>query len=743
MSFALGTIFTKLEAETGSFLKGFAGAAKTIEKFSRDVKKAANEVAQVGTALTALGAGALALASTVDGPTKKAMDGMKAATTGLAVEVARTLLPAVESVTASIRSLADWFAGLSPGTKQMISDFAIFAAQAALVGTALSKVAGLAAGISGAVASLAKAIAGVGIGPILGIALAVGAVIATVLVLHKAWRENWGGIQKHAQAFLQWLQDTWADVFGGLGQWADKLALRVLDAFDSIASAAQSMFEGLGWDGLASAAKSAKEMFRTLREDVQSKGLGGVVKSIVKDMAETGKVAGLALKKELEIVLKNFGFDDFLKSTGKSHSGVKAAPAPDFSAAGAGAGESAGVVGAFAAGAAGAKKAATGFWKGMGTAGEKAIEAVGDITRDLWGDWVRKWKEVGNRTMAEVTAALQIGVGTITNAMGDAGQVIQSALKGFQTGGIWGAIIAIIAEILVRLESFKAVLAEIDAMFKQSVSNINEGLKGLFNGLGKIFSFITQLMNAIEGVINAIVIPIANAIGGVLSMLAKVLQPIVGVFNSLAAVVGPIVKLLVSLVSALTPLAPIFEMIGAVMKVVGIVITTVMIGVGYVVNGILEALWHIFAGLGWNELAKGVSELGRIDVAGLTQSLEKQVADVFGANKGGVGPMVDAAHGAADSLNKLSGAADPAKDFMSNLSNVPSWYKTNEARYNAADPAGGGGGGGGLMNPQGRTTIINIQSVNVSGADPKTFVQQLEKESYRQTGSRVLTAPTS
>lgn len=741
MAFSLGTIFTKLDAETSSFLKGFAGASKTVERFAKQVKQAASQVAQVGTALTAMGAGALALAATVDGQTKKALDGMKAATTGLAVEVSRTLLPAVQSMTESIRALADWFAGLSPGTKQLISDFAIFAAQAALVGMALSKVAGLVSGVSGAVAALVKAIAGVGVGPLMGIALGIGAVIAAVLVLHKAWRENWGGIQQHAKAVLQWLQDTWADVFGKLGKWADALALKVLDAFDSIATAAQRMFEGLGWDSLASAAKAAKEMFRTLREDVQSKGLGGVVKSIIEDMAETGKAGGLALKNEFQLIMKELGIEDLFKSAGRSHSGRAAKTITGFAEKG-GIQKMPGVLsaseGSVLALAATSKRHTPGQRLGQtstAVAGEGAMEAaktwwegIENASSPALAQFAGRLKLFWDEAVAQLGAAVMGGVNKLSSMLGDVGDLMQAGIQGFQSGGIWGALIALILELLSKFERWGEVLDMAQAAFQKLLADLGPGLNAIIDAFKGLISALQPLANLIHGILNpvllilaqalrgigalislitAVLAPVLSLIGGIFAWVAKVIEPVTAAFETVVQALTPIIEILGSLLGVLTPLEPVFRLIGWVISFVALSILGTINVIGLIINAIANSMV--------------------IDTPKIQAQMAQIWKDMGNFEGKSLDPVGTGAVKAAEGLEKLNQA------FMETLSNVPSWYKVAQARYDAAD--GGGWGVASMGGSRGQTIIIS-GPVTIAASDPAKFGEALQREAYRQTGNR-------
>ena len=192
-----------LTAQTGEFAKGMSDALKSVERFSKEVKKAAGDAMSIGASLTAVAGGALKLASDVSGPTKRALDELSASTKQLAVPLAEALVPAVREASNVIRGIGQAFKELSPETKRAVVTVLEVGAAMTAVGAIVGKLASTVNLLAGVFSGVFSAVAAIGIGPLLGIVAAIGAVIGAIALLHRAWRQNWGGIRETTAAVVE------------------------------------------------------------------------------------------------------------------------------------------------------------------------------------------------------------------------------------------------------------------------------------------------------------------------------------------------------------------------------------------------------------------------------------------------------------------------------------------------------------------------------------------------------------
>ena len=749
MALSLGSLYVSLNADASGLVKDFSKATKAVEKFAKDVKRGATELASVGTALTAVGGAALALASTVDGQTKRAMDGLKASGTALAVEVSRTLLPAVKALTDQLRAAADWFAGLSPETKEAISRWAVLAVQAGALAMALGRVATLGATAAGALSGIAKAVAAFGVGPLLGVVAAVAAIAAAVAALHAAWRTNWGGIKDYVRKFLQWFSDAWNQVFGDLGDTLDKWAIKFLSVIERTLANASRVSKAAGKENelFGAGAMATKKELEAMRKTLEQKGLGGVVKSIVQDMADTGAAAGRAFVDEWKQILKDMGLDSILDKKGKSHSGT----APKELAGFGGGVDSSNFMSLNKAAAKQLEQAearrkasrisptsvakfdklstlyAADYWK--------AVEGKSTWQRfsDAAGKFADEWKERFLKAGTDIAGAAHQAAGTIMSRMGEVGGVINSVVQGFQSGGVWGAIIALIAEVITRLEGFAQVVEWLNATFKQTIGNISKHTQGLFDGISKVAESIHKVAGALEGALGSVLKPIFDLVGQVLGSIASLFEPLVPVLEALGEVLKPIGALFQVIGLALDALKPVLIIVGTVLKVVALVVMGIMYAMASVWNGILTFIYNLLTHIDPNA-AKELSGSGIFaNTAKMKEDMDKLALSIAEPFMGPAQQLEVAGTGAAAGMNA---AADAANQFAESLSNVPTGYKVAAARFAATQAVGSGWDV--FQSPK---APIVIENLTIQADDPKGFLEKLKvyeaRSSFRQRGTTV------
>lgn len=753
MALRIGSLYVSLTANSTGLVKGFADAAKAAEKVAKDVKKASSEVAQVAGTFAALGGAAVKLASSVDGPTKKAMDGLEKSTKLLAVQVADMLLPAVREVGAMFQRAASAVAGLDPETKKSISNFAVLAVQLALAGKAMSLVASVSSQVLGAMRAVAAVIAGIGVGPLLAIVATLAVVAAGIAALHYAFRTNLGGIADAWKSLLDWLGSTWNGVFegvlSGLNSWAIQVTLifrGVIGLMEKVARARGDTQAAAGY-GVAG---------RVIETSLATFGGVGMLKAAAVQGLELGKAVGDAFVDEWKRILSGMDLGGMFKG-GKTISlgrgmGAAAAKGPAISGAvsrdfgginagGAWLHEMDKLAKDTAKGAAAVDKARLLEMKSrlaIASDLEKQKRIAGAIQSGTTATLSKPDRGVADQQMAATMsdavnasswgaamATLEAGLqGSLTfgrelqvwgarmsgllgssgkQILGAVGDLVDSVVQGAQAGGVWGAIIAAFMEIAKKtasamkfLDTAMAFVGKLAEMVEPLVAPIFDALTdvlaAVLNAIGPLFAALQPLFDAFSAIIKDLM-PIFDGLGYVIQALS------------------PILELIGRLVQALEPLIKvIFEIIGGVLKVVATVVL-----------GIIIAANEIAAAFG-DEAARAESD--RL----------KGIVDKMWNPNDGAAQAEARANTRATIENTAATEANTAVTNES-LTNVPSGYKLALARFNAdmgitgsAAFVGAGAGGG--------TTINGDVYVTTDGETVEQIAEDARREAARELGQQ-------
>jgi phage-related minor tail protein len=747
MALRIGSLYVSLTANSTGLVKGFAEAAKAAERVAKDVKRASAEVAQVAGTFAALGGAAVKLAASVDGPTKNALAGLERSTKLLAVQIADMLLPAVKAISEMFRTMAGVVAGLDPETKKSISSFAVLAVQLAIAAKGLSLVASISANVFGALRAVAAVVAGIGVGPLLSFGIAIAGVIALAVLLHRAWRKNWGGIQEATASVVEWIRDAFgqlANFIGGVWDFLVDGAAKFIDSLLDVVDALQSVTgkKLINTGGL-------REGFAGLFKDLKS---GSFFSEAFKFGKGIGQQVAEGLAEEFAAIKKELGLDDLLKG-GKTIGlgrgmgpaapkgpAVSGAVAPQFNGINAGgawlhemdrlakdtqkhaddidkvrglelrnrlaiasdlekqkrvAGAiQSGTVSSLTGGArADAEKQMAGTVDSAVNAGSWG-EAMDTLEAGLQGSLTfGKELEVWGKRMSGLigSAGKQI--------LGAVGDLVDSVVQGAQAGGVWGAIIAAFMEIAKKTASamkfldtamaFVGKLAEmVEPLIAPIFDALTDVLAAVLNAVGPLFASLQPLFDAFSSIIKDLM-PIFDGLGYVFQAIGPILEFIGRLVQSL----GPLIKI-------------IFEIIGGVLKVVATVVL-----------GIIIALNEIAAAFG-DEAAK--AESGRL----------KGIVDkMWDPNDGAA---QDAARENTRATIENTQATNNLSQATESLTNVPTGYKLALGRFDAdmgitpSNAFAGGGGGG--------TTINGDVFVTSTATTVDDLAEDAAKEARRDRG---------
>lgn len=695
MALQVGKLFVTLDAETSNFMRGLSAALKSVEKFSNEVKKVAGATAQVTGALTAMAAGALALAATVDGPSKQALDSFKASAASVAVETTKILMPAIREVTHIFREFAGWLASLSPELRAQIGHYAALAAGVAVAAGALQKVSTIVGALAGLFSAVAGAMASIGIGPIFAVLAVVGALGMAIALLHKAWRENWGGINQIVQNAAQYLQDAFAGAITFVGKAWRWLIDQIKQVVMLHLEAADDIQKAFGLDLFDFA--GVKSGLDGLFQDMKS---GEVITNAVAAAKDLGTAASRGFLEEWKLIFKELGLDaafekakKLFNARGQAHSGVDSSTIAYTGEQWTEAGE--------------------GPAKGGRLSGVLSTARAINAPNTRANVAVASNSAQRDKALADISAAgAAIGAGLMTvgrglaNKLGDFGGLMNSLMS----GDVVGAII----ELMSRTKAFASLVKVANGAFQM-----------LVNAMEPLTASLVPALSNVVGVVTSILVPVLASLAPIFKFVADLLEslmPILVLVGMVLGVLGPILEMVGDALQLLmVVLKPVFSVLFVVIQGIGIGLLGMLRGILGVWNGIVSAVAGIVQGIisifdpkagaaAGAEIRKLMANTGAID---------KQLADMLLVTEPAAMAQAKAATKAAEDLGEVSAAA---RDVTESLSNVPTGFRIALNRYGSTTDVQGGA-------HQPGDASVNINSVTVVTDDPAKFFKKLREAS--------------
>lgn len=278
----------------------------------------------------------------------------------------------------------------------------------------------------------------------------------------------------------------------------------------------------------------------------------------------------------------------------------------------------------------------------------------------------------------------------LAGSMGKLGSMITSVVQGAQTGGIWGALVAGLVELLGSSLKLERAVAHVDEWFSRAAE-------------------------AFGPLIDVVHLLVAN----VLEALIPVFQGLTPIMQALADVITPLAPLFVLLGSMLQILQPILEFVAAtlqpfamVMDVVGRglfeIVKVLQLGVGYVVYGISKA---------YNWIVSQLQKL--LDALGVEFDIPKiKTGDMLDSLQALAGETYESAMAQAEQNAAITESTEGFEKLNESLSNVPSGFKVAQKAFEAAAAAiyvGGVGKGGGYVTPADGLGYGSRQTVSFGG----------------------------
>lgn len=719
MALKLGSLYVSLSADASGLVKGLGEALKSVERFSREVKKASADIGAVGLGLTAFGGAALRMAADVDKGAKNALDNLSNSMRAAAVPIAQMLIPAVNQLALTVREVAGWIRSLDPDTKQTIATFARWGVEAGAVALVLGRLSGLIGVVAGAFKEVAFAVAGLGLGPLAGILAVVAAIAVGLPLLHQAWRENWLGIQETTRQVIETISGWWhtlvAQLMSGVSYFADK----AIDVFSTVMKAVidlQGMFGQItklqgnfAKDAIDSAAAAAKSA-------AGAGALADLFKSGFEKTKEAASAAAKSILNEWKLMFKELGlsFPKFSVPEGIAK--------PKDS-----------------------KPIENKNWYadkyGVEPGHRMGLSRLGVAKADMLQ--VQQQADAAAKKMGEqLRWAAKSFVSILTSKMGEVGSIISSAVQGAQSGGIWGAVIAVILELVSRTKGFTDFMDVANGTLKQLTDALGPLVEGIFKAIGKATAVGTQ-----------IILPIIDALQPLFEGLAEALDstiPILSLLGTLFKALAPVIKAFATIIGLL------LKLFGPVLRVIFEIVRVVLLIVLYVLKAIVD-IWNWMV----EAIAKAVDAVVSFFTAGADQHAgnwlrENLSAQSFSDDLGSsinelANASFDAAQANADQAVAGAKAANATNDLANNaqkvnesFQNIPTGYKVALARFNADNGGAGGGGasGGGPVDPGALSPLGPawhedrwvVDTINITTSNPEDTLDALQAEARRRAG---------
>ncbi|NPC72918.1 hypothetical protein HPP05_24535 [Corallococcus exiguus] len=309
---------------------------------------------------------------------------------------------------------------------------------------------------------------------------------------------------------------------------------------------------------------------------------------------------------------------------------------------------------------------------GLGSPAMAAYATAMEDNAKALAESIRKAAEEAAAAAAAAKADLLYG---FLGRLGEISGIIDSAKKGFEAGGWWGAILAAIGELVMGSDEMAAaidVLNGIIKMLKDLFGAAATGLDTIMGGVGYLVSVIVEVVQ-----------PSMEAMGEAMESIAPIIVLVGMVLKMLAPALNAIGKATAWLLDNV--LKGLFQ----VLRYVAIVILYVIKGLGSAWNGIVGAVQWVFRKLGDISIFGGhplgflrgwanSMESAKVD----TESLARSIQELEGLTW-------EAAMAKARETAEVLKNRDALEDVNEALSNVPALWKVALRRFDVQDEQDG------------------------------------------------------
>lgn len=673
----VGDLFVLLSAKTSAFGKGMEDAAKLTERVAKKIKRSAEEIGRVGALIGAAVGAAMALAAQHNAAVASAVQQTKNVFATFANEIATMMLPVIRSMNEKLRELLGWWQSLSPEAKAHVAHWVEIATTVGIAALAIGKIAGLVHALAPAFGAVGAAIGAIGLW-IVPIIVGIGGIVIAIGYLHKNWVAVWNAIQSVAHTVLKALEPVWnafasfvGTVWSGIVDEAALAAKAILAIWLSTMTAMGKMDDrtsgflmengSAAINGIAMGAKSSAGLKAMMMPGLQAinefvtEGFGEAKKAMV-EFADW-------VKKEIGFTGKQGRVMDVQEQVYTMHEGF-------------------------------------GSLKKLGEEGEQG--KMTQLLADQYEDEIWLHKKF-NEQVGLLQNAVAAGIQSFASKLGDLGQMINAGIQGFQSGGVWGAIIAVFVELLSKFKRFQELIDIGNGQVQAAVSDLASSFSDLIDGLKPLMGAIGMIAHVVHEILAPIISFIGKILGSlapVFALISVVLTPLAGSLQTLFDVIGQ-------------TLGPAFAILNVIATGLAMVFLGLNEAVLYVKAGLLEFLrWldHTFNPTGNHS---GTDQAAADAWAELHKN-EQQMKDIADHGLAGV------ASKSADTAEALGKLGDTADQVSRQLTNIPTGFNTALAEWRASFATSSTGGGSG--------TIAYGDS---------------EYQSYRQTGNATKSSGSS
>lgn len=316
-------------------------------------------------------------------------------------------------------------------------------------------------------------------------------------------------------------------------------------------------------------------------------------------------------------------------------------------------------------------------------------------------------------TFENFSGALDVGGKAFISKMGKLGATIEAGIQGFSQGGIWGALIAVLAEFITQVKGWTSVMTIGNGQFQMALRDMAQGLNGFLDGFKDLMGGVEQIANAVHGVLSPILELIGTLLKGiapVLGMVGLALQPLAPIFQ----IIGGVLE---------NTLEPAFQTMGPILFIIDEILMGVSLAFQFVKLGLDVFLDWIYKIVGKSNQDAVNADNAAIYGPDGTLAKMKDMADAFANgitnNQGGVPtltggtdyltkqandqataagadgfntPVLDAT-GAVVNFGAATGKATTALQGMTqSFLNIPDGFKTALRRFEAQSPTNGAPG---------------------------------------------------
>jgi hypothetical protein len=322
-------------------------------------------------------------------------------------------------------------------------------------------------------------------------------------------------------------------------------------------------------------------------------------------------------------------------------------------------------------------------------------------------------EELSERAGREFGAAVAAIGMQFASKLGELGSVINAAVQGAQSGGVWGALIAVIIELLSKFERFSEIMDIANGAVAMALKDMAAGFNALIDGLRPLFGAISMIAKALHSILG----PILVIVGKIFQQIAATLVPLGIIFQTIAASLEPLFQIIGAVVDILKIFQPILAIVSLSMMAMKLAIQYVTLGFNMFVDWVLE----FFGGNNNSGViaAQNAVNTTQNEMIALAKKLEKDPLNAMTATANDaaneleqLGKEASATKDAKENETKATEKATTALDRLSaQFTNIPEGFKLALRRFQATDAIEGGAlaaaGGGG-------STTINVHGSLIS-----------------------------